>query len=78
VELTSEETLEEVVLDGVEDTTYDLSGPGDDQASATTTETVDQVMADAELESILMATPPLQTQLSSFWMELRKRMAGRI
>jgi ELWxxDGT repeat protein len=78
VELTSEETLEEVVLDGVEDTTYDLSGPWDDQASATTTETVDQLMADTELESILMATPPLQTQLSSFWMELRKRLPGRI
>lgn len=78
VELTSEETLEEVVLDGVEDTTYDLSGPGDDRASVTTTETVDQVMSGAELESILMATPPLQTQLSSFWMELRKRMVGKI
>jgi hypothetical protein len=35
-------------------------------------------MADTELESILMATPPLQTQLSSFWMELRKRLPGRI
>jgi hypothetical protein len=51
--------------------------PGDNLAYVTTTESVDQLMNDAELESILMATPPLQTQLSSFWMELRKRMAGK-
>ncbi len=78
LEIVSEGIIEEVVLGGAEDTSWELSGPVDDRAYSTATETVDQVMSDAELEAILMATPPLQTQLSSFWMELRKRMAGRI
>jgi ELWxxDGT repeat protein len=78
VELISEETIDAVALGGADETTNELSGPGDDRAYITTTESVDQVMTDAELESILMATTPLQTQLSSFWMELRKRYAGKL
>jgi hypothetical protein len=78
VELISEETIDAVALGGADETTNELSGPGDDRAYITTTESVDQVMADAELESILMAATPLQTQLSSFWMELRKRLAGNL
>jgi hypothetical protein len=78
LEWISNETFDEVVLGGADDTTYELSGPGEDRAYTATTESVDQVMTDQELELILMTTPPLQTQLSSFWMELRKRMAGKI
>jgi ELWxxDGT repeat protein len=76
-EVLSDETFEAVALGDADDTTYEPMEPGDNLAYVTTTESVDQLMNDAELESILMATPPLQTQLSSFWMELRKRMAGK-
>jgi hypothetical protein len=77
LEIISEGIIEEVVLGGADDTSWELSGPVDDRAYSTATETVDQVMSDAELESILMETPPLHTQLSSFWMQLRQRLAGK-